>query len=187
MDQSLFIYLNNLAFSIPKLGILAVIVAKFWIVLYPALLLWFWWRGSGDRNQRRRGLLLSALAAVLALGINAVMNVAVPRPRPFLTLPAHVLVARPADPSFPSDHAAFTSAIGIMLMAMGEVAWGVFALLGVVGLGTARVMVGVHYPSDILGGMAVGAASVLVVLLAQKPLRPILNFTIAIARLIRLA
>ncbi len=75
-----------------------------------------------------------------------------------------------------------------MLMAIGEVAWGgVFALLGVVGLGTARVMVGVHYPSDILGGMAAGAASVLAVLLAQKPLRPIRDFTIAIARLIRLA
>lgn len=187
MDQSLFMYLNNLAFSIPKLGALAVIVAKFGIVLYAVLLLWQWWRGSGDPNQRRRGLLLVVLAAVLALGVNAVMNVAVPRFRPFLTLPAHVLVPRPADPSFPSDHAAFSSAIGIMLLAMGDGAWGAFALLGVVGLGTARVMVGVHYPSDILGGMAVGAASVLVVLLAQKPLRPLLNFTIAIARLIRLA
>jgi len=187
MDQSLFIYLNNLAVSIPGLSMLAVTVAKFGVVLYPALLLWLWWHASGDPDQRRRGLLLSVIAAVLGLGVNAVLNVAVPRPRPFLTLPAHVLVARPADPSFPSDHVAFTSAIAWMLLAIGEVAWGAFGLFGAVGIGMARVMVGVHYPSDILGAMTVGAAAVVVVFLAQKPLRPLLNFTIAIARAIRLA
>ncbi len=186
MDQSLFMYLNNLTVSIP-LSTLAIIVAKFGIALYPALLLWLWWHASSDPDQSRRGLLLVVVAAILALGINAMLNAAVPRPRPFLALPAHVLVARPTDPSFPSDHAAFTSAIALMLLALGEVAWGALALFGAVGIGMARVMVGVHYPSDILGAMVVAAAAVVVVLLAQKPLRPLLNFTIAIARVIRLA
>lgn len=187
MDQSLFTYLNNLAVTAPELSTLVVVVAKFGIALYPALLLWLWWHASGDPDQSRRGLLLSVVAAVLALGVNTMLNAAVPRPRPFLTLPVHVLVARPADPSFPSDHAAFTSAIALMLLAVGEVSWGAVALFGAVGIGMARVMVGVHYPSDILGGMIVGIAAVVVVFLAQKPLRPLLNFTIAIARSIRLA
>jgi undecaprenyl-diphosphatase len=191
MDQSLFIYLNNylnnLAVSIPALGMVAVIVATFEIALYPALLLWLWWRVTSNPDQRRRELLLAVVAGTLTLGINAMLNAAVPRARPFLTLPAHVLVARPADPSFPSDHTAITSAIALMPVAIGELTWGALALFGAVGIGMARVVVGVHYPSDILGAMVVGAAAAGIVLVAQRPRRPLLNFTLAVARKVRLA
>lgn len=187
MDQLLFTYLNTLPMSVPALSVLAIGVARFGITVYPVLLLLLWFARSDDLDQRRRGLLMALLAVLLALGINMLLNVAIPRPRPFLTLPAHVLVAKPADSSFPSDHAAIGSAIAIMLLGIGEILWGGVALLGVVGIGMARVMVGVHYPSDILGAIGVGALAVVIVLLMQRPLRPILEFMIGVARVLRLA
>ncbi len=108
MDQGWFLYLNGLPASVPVLGKLAIVASKYGLVLYHVLLLAPWLRGSGDPDRRRRVLLFSLLATALALGVNALLNVVVSRPRPFLELPAHVLVAsRPHDSSFPSDHAAF--------------------------------------------------------------------------------
>ncbi len=98
MDQAWFMCLNGLPASATLLGKLAIVVSTYGIVLYPLLLLGLWSRGSGDPDTRRRILLLSVIAAVFALGVNAVLNVVLPRPRPFLVLPAHVLVAsRQAD------------------------------------------------------------------------------------------
>ncbi len=128
------------------------------------------------------------LAAVLALGINALLNVVLPRPRPFLVLPVHVLVtSRPQDSSFPSDHAASASAIAATLLLGTEARWGVLGLLGALVIGASRVIAGVHYPSDILGGVLVGAMCAGFALRAEAPLRPVLNFALETARQLRLA
>ncbi len=111
MDKAWFLYLNGLPASVPALGKTAVATAKYGLFLYGLLVLWIWWRGTGESEERRKTILLAIFAGVLALGINAVLNAEVPRPRPFLTLPAHVLVQSPPhDPSFPSDHAAVAEA-----------------------------------------------------------------------------
>ena len=162
-------------------------MATYGIGLYPLLLLGLWWRGAGEPDARRRVLLLSVLAAGVALGVNAALNVIVPRPRPFLVLPAHLLVTSPPrDPSFPSDHAAVASAIAVALCRVAA-GWGPLGLLGAVIIGVSRVVVGVHYPSDIVGGMAVGAACARMALWAEPPLRPVLNFALGIAQGMRLA
>jgi undecaprenyl-diphosphatase len=122
----------------------------------------------------------------LTLGINAVLNIAIPRPRPFLTLPAHVLIARPQDPSFPSNHAAFATAIAVTLLLHRQWVW-MLGLLGAAVIGAARVMAGVHYPSDVWGAMVVGSVAAMIVFLARQPLRPVLDFTLSVARLLRLA
>jgi len=188
MDQVWFLFLNGLPANAPTIGTIAVALSKYGPVCYAAMLVWLWWRGTAASDMRRRILLLAVLAGTLSLVANFGLNLAVPRPRPFLVLPAHVLAGTPAhDPSFPSDHAAFTSAIGITLLLGGMVKWGAAGLLGAFAIGTSRVIVGVHYPSDVLGGVLVGAVCGAVTFQAQRPLRPALDLLLGAARRLRLA
>lgn len=67
-----------------------------------------------------------------------------------------VLVAHAPDTSFPSDHAILVAAVTVVLLSRSRTlgAWlAVFSVLVLV----ARVYIGVHYPSDVLGGAALGA------------------------------
>jgi len=185
MDTVGFEFLNNLAAHNPTLRLLATVLAKYGVFFYALLLVWLWVTRTNDRH---RGILLLAVAAcAFALGTNAVLNIITPRPRPFLTLPATVLVTPPHDPSFPSDHAAIASAVSANLLLGGEPEWGALALLVAIVIGAARVAVGVHYPSDIIGGLMVGAAFAFVFLAFYTSLRPALDAVIRIARRLHLA
>jgi undecaprenyl-diphosphatase len=185
MDAAGFEFLNSLAAQNPTLGSLAIVLAKYGVFFYPVLLVWLWASSTDDRH---RGILLLAVAAcAFALGTNAGLNIITPRPRPFLTLPATVLVTPPHDPSFPSDHAAIASAVSANLLLSGEPEWGALALLLAFVIGAARVAVGVHYPSDIIGGLMVGTAFGFVFLAFYASLRPVLDAVIRIARRLRLA
>lgn len=80
------------------------------------------------------------------------------RPRPHVTCPDIRLLAVPLDRySFPSGHTlhAFSSAvvIGDALPHARYVLWPLAALIGV-----SRVVLGLHYPSDVAAGAAVGLA-----------------------------
>ena len=83
------------------------------------------------------------------------------RPRPYATgEPVRQLIASPSGTSWPSSHpavlAAFTTvaARGLGLSRGSRLALG--GLVGLVAL--SRVYVGVHYPSDVIGGLFVGRA-----------------------------
>ncbi|QEV18887.1 phosphatase PAP2 family protein [Streptomyces alboniger] len=127
------------------------------------LVVWCWW------GQRKRGTLddaASSVAAVvwapLAAGIAVLVNVPirgfVERPRPFRDHSGiDVLVEGKNDFSFVSDHATLAMAIGAGLFVAHR-------KFGFVGLGLAavegfcRVFMGVHYPTDVIGGFALGTA-----------------------------
>jgi undecaprenyl-diphosphatase len=185
MDTAGFEFLNSLAAHNPTLRWLAIALAKYGVFFYALLLVWLWVNSTNDRH---RGMLLLAVAAcALALGMNVILNIIAPRPRPYLTLPATVLVIPPHDPSFPSDHAAIASAVSTNLLLCGEPEWGALALLVAFIIGAARVAVGVHYPSDIIGGVMVGAAFAFASLAFYPSLRPVLDAVIRIARRFHLA
>jgi undecaprenyl-diphosphatase len=111
----------------------------------------------------RRATVAAVLSAGLGLAIAKVISELVDRARPFVADPhgVHLFAAHAADPGFPSDHAtaAFAIAVAIVLRKRG---WGIFALVAATVLGIGRVALGVHFPSDVLAGAAVGAASALV-------------------------
>jgi undecaprenyl-diphosphatase len=110
----------------------------------------------------RRAVVAAGLSAGLALAIGKAISELVDRSRPFVADPGgvHLFSGHVADGSFPSDHAtaAFAIAVAILLRKRG---WGIFALVAAAVLSVGRVAIGVHYPSDVLGGAALGTAAAL--------------------------
>ncbi|MEV5388603.1 phosphatase PAP2 family protein [Streptomyces sp. NPDC052721] len=140
------------------------------------LILWCWWsvrrRGGADAAPSVAALVWAPLAAGLAVLVNVPIRGFVERPRPFVDHQGlDVLVSGKTDFSFVSDHATITMALGVGLF----VAHRRFGLAGI-GLalleGFCRVYMGVHYPTDVVGGFALGTA---VVLLLSPPATALLT------------
>ena len=118
----------------------------------------------------RRATVAAVLSAGLGLAVGKVISELVDRARPFVadSHGVHLFSGHAADPGFPSDHAtaAFAIATAIVLRKRG---WGIFALVAAAVLSIGRVALGVHYPSDVLAGAALGAAAALA--LWARPIR----------------
>jgi undecaprenyl-diphosphatase len=133
--------------------------ATYGIVLFVFLLLFGWWRSRhADAPALLPRLLWAPIAALLAVAINQPIVSAVHERRPFVALP-HVLtlVSHAPDPGFPSDHATACGALAVGLLIASRRLGAVAALIALL-VAFARVYVGVHYPGDVLGGLALGAA-----------------------------
>jgi undecaprenyl-diphosphatase len=139
--------------------------------LFVATLVLVFLFANGERLRSwRRAAVAAALSAGLALAVGKVISELVDRARPFVVDPGgvHLFSGHAVDPGFPSDHAtgAFAVAMAIYLR---KRSWGVVALLAAALLSVGRVAIGVHFPSDVLAGAAVGCAAAL--LLWIGPLR----------------
>ncbi|MFD7297260.1 phosphatase PAP2 family protein [Streptomyces sp. NPDC059897] len=164
-DVTLLYDINGLADDAPRwFDRTMEFVGEYGILLALVLVvLWCWW------GARKRGSLddaASAVAAVvwapLAAGVAVLVNVPirsfVERPRPFMDHDGlEVLVKGKTDFSFVSDHATLAMAIGAGLFIahrkLGLAAIGLAVLEGF-----CRVFMGVHYPTDVVGGFALGTA-----------------------------
>jgi undecaprenyl-diphosphatase len=118
----------------------------------------------------RRACLAAVLSAGLGLAVGKVIAELVDRARPFVADPhgVHLFANHAADPGFPSDHATAAFAIAVAIL-LRKRAWGIFALVAATVLSIGRVALGVHYPSDVIAGAALGSAAALA--LWAPPLR----------------
>ncbi|RLL67550.1 phosphatase PAP2 family protein [Streptomyces sp. Z26] len=125
---------------------------------------WAWWsvrRRSADRETAvasMAALLWGPLAAGVAVLVNIPIRGLVERPRPFVDHKGlEVLVDGKTDYSFVSDHSTLVMALAVGLF-MVHRRFGLVGLALALFEGFCRVFMGVHYPTDVIGGLALGTA-----------------------------
>ena len=100
------------------------------------------------------------VASAINLGATLALKYSINRDRPFVTYPDINNKVDENSPSFPSGHtsSAFATATSLSL---NFPKWYVIvpSYLWAGTVGYSRMYLGVHYPSDVLGGMIVGAGS----------------------------
>ena len=127
----------------------------FWILLAVVLLLF--------RRTRKFGVFVLGALLIEVLCNELIFKAIFERPRPFNYVPwqesgAYVfpeIIARPDSFSFPSGHTASSFAAATVLFCTNK-KWGIPALVLAALIGFSRIYCGVHYCTDVLGGMAVG-------------------------------
>lgn len=123
---------------------------EIWIVLAAVLL--------AVKRCRRQGLAVGCALVTDLVLCNLILKPLVNRARPFAVHPVELLIPPPGDASFPSGHTAASFAAVLALKASGSPLWKPALAVAVV-MAFSRLYLYVHWPSDVLGGVIVGAAA----------------------------
>jgi undecaprenyl-diphosphatase len=154
MDHQLFLAINGLVGKWPwfdKLG--AFLGGDYFLYLVAVIIVLLWLK----KNFRQR-VYLALASGLVGYGLAGIIKHLVTRPRPFEVLKVHQLIVdNERGVSFPSGHATVYFAFAFAFWGT-EYFWPFLtaAVIGSVG----RVLVGVHYPADVLVGAIVGALTV---------------------------
>ena len=172
LDDRLLTDVNDLARHTGWLHGAILGYATYGLVLFGALMLaaLLLHRGGSDRGLAAAGW--SALATLIAVGLNQPLVALFAEPRPYTAHP-HLLVlaTRSADASFPSDHAVMAGAAAAGLWLASRIL-GAVAALAAAAMAFSRVYIAAHYPWDVVAGLAFGA---LVAILGWFLLRTLLT------------
>ncbi len=157
-DTALFLFINR-TLSNPVSNVVMPFITdlnhhRIVLVAVVALVLWMLIRGG-------RAARLAAICLIVTIVLSdqissAVIKSMVARMRPCHVLPdVHLLVGCGGGLSFPSSHAVNTTAAALVLAYFFPRGRWWFAGFAVI-VGLSRIVVGVHYPADVLGGAAIG-------------------------------
>ncbi|MCL4487244.1 MAG: phosphatase PAP2 family protein [Chloroflexi bacterium] len=174
LDWTMFLAINQFAGQSQVLDALGELFAEYAFLLYALLLagLWFLPAAVALRRERQQRV-LNAIGALAGALLSAhLIGVFFYRARPFVTHSVTQLIPYTPDASFPSDHTTLAFALIIALwLVLGRTRLFCLGLAALIGL--ARVFVGLHYPTDVLGGAVLGAAWGALAIVAASRLRRI--------------
>ena len=188
LDRSVFDSINSLAGNSAVIDWLARLgaddhVIPIALVFLVALVL----LTARNRRERRSAfycVLCTLLAAALSVAVLYLLNTHFFRPRPFSSRAVNLLFYHNTDSSFPSNPAALTFALSFaVLFYRRKLGMAMLALSLYMSL--CRIVVGVHYPLDIVGGLLLGLACALLANAAESLYRPVVRWlTSALYRLL---
>lgn len=121
----------------------------FWILLAVILLLF--------KKTRSTGVTMLIALIINHVMTNMVLKDLFGRPRPYMVSSEIVtLIKQLSSYSFPSGHTSASFSAALVMFRMMPKKVGIPALILAAMIGFSRMYVGVHYPTDVLGGIAVG-------------------------------
>lgn len=162
MDNIFFASIYGLSFKNVLTDTIVILLATYWRYAVLAVLLFYLWAPKFRKIDLRTRAVHTSLAifSALAARFGAVVLIRwfYPRQRPFVFEGLNSLINQdPLESSFPSGHATFFMALAVYFLLTGHKKLGWFLLVSAVLISLARVAAGIHWPSDILAGWAVGA------------------------------
>lgn len=170
-DYQIFSFLNDFAGKFFTADAIFIFLAEAVIVLMVMLLAAFILaeKAGAKKKSSRNVTIIEALVSAFAAKLIFVSLIRMWffRPRPFLQGTVTQLIAHnPLEGAFPSGHAAFMFALASSIFFRNK-KWGAFFLALAVLSSVSRIIVGVHFPLDIIGGALVGLLSSLIVKLVS--------------------
>lgn len=118
----------------------------FWVIISIVLYLF------GDKKGKSIAKKMIVVLVVTTI-LTQLIKIFVMRPRPYTELSNLILLDLGTDYSFPSGHTSTSTAMAYVLSC--EYKRWILMLIPVI-VGFSRLYIGVHYPSDVLGGFLLG-------------------------------
>lgn len=124
------------------------------------------------KKLRKVGILMSISLILEFVLNNLIIKNWVARIRPYEAIEGlKLIVGKATDYSFPSGHTGSAFALAVVVLMVMKRKYGIIALILAFLMGLSRLYVGIHYPSDVLGGLVLGViTSVLSVKCFKKKL-----------------
>lgn len=164
MNTAIFYFFYNLAHRSATFDAIAIFITdtfdKMVLVAAVIYLLYLFashphWKGKSLHVWISESFIIFA-SVVGAYAVSYILKIIVHAPRPFVTLvQVQPLVAETPYTSFPSGHATLFFALATAIYLYNKRAGYVFFFFALV-IAISRMVVGVHYPIDILAGAVIG-------------------------------
>lgn len=111
------------------------------------------------KKTRKAGIMSITALAFAFLVDNMILKRLFCRTRPYMVIQGlNCIIEKQADFSFPSGHTGSAFASAMVFYQELPRKYGVWFLVAACLMGFTRLYVGVHYPSDVLGGAIIGTA-----------------------------
>ena len=173
MNETIFYFFYNLAHQSDYLDQVFVFLAvdlPYMLIFVALIILLRHHEVFGKENpwkeflQKKKEILMVFFVSGTSWVVASLLKTLFHTPRPFVAFPDVLPLVSETGFAFPSGHATFFMALAISIFLIHKKAgysFMAFALL----IGIARIIVGVHFPVDILGGFVLGG---LIAYLAKK-------------------
>lgn len=158
IDIQLFYLLNSLAGQSRLLDSVIIFLANdLAYVVIAALIALVFFLNYAKREKWKLLIVAGVSSLVARYGATELIRFFYHHPRPFAALPNVHQLFNETSWSFPSGHATFFFALATAVYLYRK-QWGSWFLGAATIIAVSRVIAGVHYPSDILGGVVIGIA-----------------------------
>ena len=112
------------------------------------------------KSLRKAGILMGISLLLEFLLNNLIIKNLFARIRPYEVIDGLILlVGKAPDYSFPSGHTGSAFALAVVIFMVMDRKYGIIALILASLMGFSRLYVGIHYPSDVLGGVILGVVT----------------------------